>query len=217
MYVSVDREHDIKKLKRAERTRLFQKITADQYSDRKLLQDLADSRKTFFNDLKFIKELASNNKQLMEDSVENNKTHFDCKLQFETELPQGDKSGEKYDALSLFIIEYHPSPAANVGLVKRPTVEIITLGHEGYKRRSVTKNADYSNRLWPGHNPNFLLSGQLSGLDSSDFKTKAQWIILPLSGASWKHSTFRDDPLIGRFFNYLFNFDGVKFFHNIIL
>ena len=59
---------------------------------------------------------------------ENATLHFNCRIQFETELPQGDKSGEKYDALSLFIIEYHPSQAAKVGFVKMPLVEVITLG-----------------------------------------------------------------------------------------
>ena len=92
--------------------------------------------------------------------------YFNCKLQFETELPRGDKSGDKYDALSLFIIEYNPSNAASIGLKssqKWPKVEVITFGHQGYHRKQVNKVAEYSNKLWPGNNPNFLLSGQLTG------------------------------------------------------
>ena len=95
----------------------------------------------------------------------NSTNYFNCKLQFETELPQGEKNGDKYDALSLFIIEYHPSLAASSGRIKRPKVEVITFGHQGYHRKQVNKIAEYSNKLWPGNNPNFLLSGQLTGKD----------------------------------------------------
>ena len=34
---------------------------------------------------------------------------FDCVIHIETELPKGEKSGEKYDALSLIIIELNYS------------------------------------------------------------------------------------------------------------
>ena len=34
---------------------------------------------------------------------------FDCVIHIETELPKGEKSGEKYDALSLLIIELNYS------------------------------------------------------------------------------------------------------------
>ena len=54
MYISVDGNHDIKKFKRAERTRLFKKITNDQFNQKHLLQDLADGRSQWLNDLKFI-------------------------------------------------------------------------------------------------------------------------------------------------------------------
>ena len=57
MYVSVDGNHDIKKFKRAERTRLFKKFTNDQLNQKHLLQDLADGRSQWLNDLKFIQDL----------------------------------------------------------------------------------------------------------------------------------------------------------------
>ena len=194
MYVSVDGNHDIKKFKRAERTRLFKKITNDQFNQKHLLQDLADGRSQWLNDLKFVSDLQSDLQKSNSDSAQrkvdhhknqelgkqhsnsqslkneqlqfnrNNSTnYFNCKLQFETELPQGEKNGDKYDALSLFIIEYHPSQAASFGHIKRPKVEVITFGHQGYHRKQVNKIAEYSNKLWPGNNPNFLLSGQLTG------------------------------------------------------
>ena len=140
MYVSVDSHHDIKKFKRAERTLLFKKIAVDQINHKRLLQDLADGRRHWLSDLKILQDLTESRKidiDLTAANAEdqpptlNHTTYFDCKLQFETELPQGDKLGEKYDALSLFIVEYHPSQAASVGLVERPKVEVITLGHQG--------------------------------------------------------------------------------------
>ena len=37
----------------------------------------------------------------------------------------------------------------------------------------MTRNAQYSDRIWHGHsNPNFLLSGQLSSFDSVDYRAK---------------------------------------------
>ena len=72
----------------------------------------------------------------------------------------GDKTGKRYDALSLFVVEYHPASNAKT---TSANVEIVTMGHRGYKKNHIKKVADYSTRLWPGHNPNFLLSGQLSG------------------------------------------------------
>ena len=205
MYVSVDGNHDIKKFKRAERTRLFKKITNDQFNQKRLLQDLADGRSQWLNDLKYIQDMQTSNRKADHADLDANKhggskieqlnrnatNYFNCKLQFETELPQGEKSGEKYDALSLFIIEYHPSQAASIGLVKRPKVEVITFGHQGYHRKQVNKIAEYSNKLWPGNNPNFLLSGQLTGLDTTDYKTKVdpEHLVKPES----LHSTF-DKP-----------------------
>lgn len=201
MYVSVDSNHDLKKFKRAERTRLFKKITSENFNQKRLLQDLADGRSQLLNDLRLIQQMASNpsldigflaeQKTNTEKRLKNLTSYFNCHLQFETELPQGDKSGEKYDALSLFIVEYHPSQAATLGLIQKPQVEIITLGHQGYHRKQVNKIADYSNKLWPGNNPNFLLSGQLTGLDTTDFKTKVdpEHLVKPES----LHSTF-DKP-----------------------
>lgn len=193
MYVSVDSNHDIKKFKRAERTRLFKKITADQYNQKRFLQDLADGRRQWLTDLKIIQDLAQSRKihlDLDKDGMidQNATEHFDCILHFETELPRGEKFVEKYDALSLFIIEYHPSQAAKIGLIKKPEVEIMTLGHQGFSKKKVHKTADYSTKLWPGNNPNFLLSGQLTGLDTSDFKTKVdpEHLVKPES----LHSTF---------------------------
>ena len=101
----------------------------------------------------------------------------------------GDKTGKRYDALSLFVVEYHP--ASNAAKHASANVEIVTMGHRGYKKNHIKKVADYSTRLWPGHNPNFLLSGQLSGLDSTDFKTKVdpEHLVQPEK----LHSTF-DQP-----------------------
>ena len=135
-------------------------------------------------------------------SVYANKT-FDCSIQFETELPKGDKTSGKYDALSLVIVELshnallpveHPNlgpedssgrnnfGATNsktnfqtlfdFGLVPNSRVEVVTSGKNGKSYKNVTKRAQYSERIWPGHNPNFLLSGQLSGFDSIDYRTK---------------------------------------------
>ena len=89
----------------------------------------------------------------------------------------GDKQAEKYDALSLIIIELDhndrikpgsPASAAPGTEFPNSSVELVTFGHDGYSRRKVTKRAQYSDRIWPGsHNPNFLLSGQLSGTERS--------------------------------------------------
>ena len=83
----------------------------------------------------------------------------------------GDKQAEKYDALSLIIIELDHNERKSSGAPAVPGteypnsgVELVTFGHDGFSRRRVTKRAQYSDRIWPGsHNPNFLLSGQLSG------------------------------------------------------
>ena len=135
MYVSVDSSHDIKKLKRARETKLLKKIKGTEHlDDRQLIREMAEGRRHWLSDLKLIKDLTHNRKieiDLSEDSIINdnirNRSYFNCKLQFETELPKGDK-GDVYDALSLFVVEYHPSRAANVGLVKKPKVQIDTLG-----------------------------------------------------------------------------------------
>jgi hypothetical protein len=206
MHVSVDRGHSLKKLKRVERTKLFTKITSNEKS-RRMLQDLVEGRKPWLSDvnairmaeqhLEVIEELAGSNLKKAKEALEasRNASQFDCVLHFETELPKGDKSGEKYDALSMVIVEFDPSSSTDsskssaTGLQAR--VDVITLGHGGFNRKRVTKNAEYSNRLWPGHNPNFLLSGQLSGFDSIDYRTKVdpQHIVKP----EHLHSTF-DKP-----------------------
>ena len=78
-----------------------------------------------------------------------------------------------------------------VGSVVESSVEVTSTGYHGKFKRKVTKKAQYSDRIWPGHNPNFLLSGQLSGFDSIDYRTKIdpQHIIKPEK----LHSTF-DEP-----------------------
>ena len=94
MYVSVDGNHDIKKFKRAERTRLFKKFSDDQYSQKHLLQDLADGRSQWLNDLKFIQKLQSSSGRKVDhmdlDANKHSKigqlnrnasNYFNCKLQ----------------------------------------------------------------------------------------------------------------------------------------
>ena len=140
MYVSVDSTHDLKKLKRARESRILKKIKgSEQLTDRQLIREIAEGRRHWLSDLNLIKDFTANNRKIEIDLSEEggggildkdlrNQTYFDCKLHFETELPRGDKTGEQYDALSLFVVEYHPSRAANVGIIKMPKVEIITLG-----------------------------------------------------------------------------------------
>ena len=154
---------------------------------------LNNARAAFTHILKTQKELFN---------LYDNKT-FDCSVEFETELPKGDKTNGKYDALSLIIVELaHNSvipveyPNFNSYLdnksgknkrkllkPKRPfpqglwhipnsRVEVVTSGKNGRTYKNVTKRAQYSERIWPGNNPNFLLSGQLSGFDSIDYRTK---------------------------------------------
>ena len=229
MYVSVDGNHDIKKFKRAERTRLFKKITNDQFNQKHLLQDLADGRSQWLNDLKFVSDLQSDLQKSNSDSAQrkvdhhknqelgkqhsnsqslkneqlqfnrNNSTnYFNCKLQFETELPQGEKNGDKYDALSLFIIKYHPSQGAfwsqktaSFGLIKRPKVEVITSGHQGYNWMGVNKIADYSKTFWLGKNWRFKHNVLLHPGQLTDFgmKVDPEHLVKPES----LHSTF-DKP-----------------------
>ena len=77
-----------------------------------------------------------NNDEQQQFNRKNSTNYFDCKLQFETELPQYSTIfGEKYDALSLFIIKYHPSQEEHSyldsHLIKRPKLEVMTFGHQG--------------------------------------------------------------------------------------
>ena len=154
MYVSVDSTHDLKKLKRARESRILKKIKGSEHlDDRQLIREIAEGRRHWLSDLNLIKDFTANNRKIEIDLSEEggildkdlrNQTYFDCKLHFETELPRGDKTGEQYDALSLFVVEYHPSRAANVGLIKMPKVEITTLGK--YRVRQ---------QYWPPHLKNF--------------------------------------------------------------
>jgi len=62
-------------------------------------------------------------------------------------------------------------------------LQVSTFGHRspsGVPRR-VVKPANYADRLWAAGNPNFLLSGQLSGFDSVDYRTRvdAQHLVRP--------------------------------------
>jgi hypothetical protein len=165
LYVSIDPTHTIKslnkRLRKVDQNKMFGSL-----ADQRILQDLMENKQTWavppFNDT------------------------FDCVIQIETELPKGEKSGEKYDALSLIIIELNYSTHSS-----RNFVEISTIGHDGKSRKVITKKAHYSDRIWAATNPNFLLSGQLSGFDSIDYRTKvdAQHIIKPET----LHSTF-DKP-----------------------
>ena len=155
--------------------------------------------KEFLKNAKIVfKKLIRNQKQNMQ-YINNT---FDCSLQFETEKPLGDKTSGKYDALSLIIVELshnalipieipsfgfdnHPTDNHNDANSNKPPrkffnyipspnsrVEVITSGKNGRTYKNVTKRAQYSERIWPGNNPNFLLSGQLSGFDSIDYRTK---------------------------------------------
>ena len=89
-------------------------------------------------------------------------------MQFFVNIVSGDKSSSKSDALSLIIVElqYHSKSS--------DAIEISTFGHEGPTKFKVTKPAHYSDRIWASTNPNFLLSGQLSGFDSVDYRTKVR-------------------------------------------
>lgn len=167
MYIAVDPSYPFKslnkKLRRVDATKMFGSSIADS----RFLQDFAEDAKR-----PWISTLNST---------------FDCVLHVETELPKGDKTRSKYDALSLIIIELNYS-----GHPKMPNyVEVASLGHSGARRKVVSKKAHYSDRIWAATNPNFLLSGQLSGFDSIDYRTKIdeQHIIKPEA----LHSTF-DKP-----------------------
>ena len=63
-------------------------------------------------------------------------------------------------------------PFAKFWHIPNSRVEVVTSGKNGRTYKNVTKRAQYSERIWPGNNPNFLLSGQLSGFDSIDYRTK---------------------------------------------
>ena len=139
-----------------------------------------------------------NDNEQQQFSGKNSTNYFDCKLQFETELPKYSAIfGEKYDALSLFIIKYHPSQGAfwsqktaSFGLIKRPKVEVITSGHQGYNWMGVNKIADYSKTFWLGKNwrfkHNVLRPGQLTDFG---MKVDPEHLVKP----EWLHSTF-DKP-----------------------
>ena len=157
---------------------------------------------------RYLKARNRNTKKLV--SLYANKT-FDCSIQFETELPKGDKTSGKYDALSLIIVELshnsilpvdYPTlggfgegaidsngklgaknPFPNIFSflpVPNSRVEVVTSGKNGRTYKNVTKRAQYSERIWPGNNPNFLLSGQLSGFDSIDYRTKIDPQVKPI-------------------------------------
>ena len=164
------------------------------------LNKLDPSKKKFINDARAVfTQFLKTQKELID--LYDNKT-FDCSIEFETELPKGDKTNGKYDALSLIIVELAhnsimPVELPNFGsmldipssqsitkrkMKQRPfskywhipnsRVEVVTSGKNGRTYKNVTKRAQYSERIWPGNNPNFLLSGQLSGFDSIDYRTK---------------------------------------------
>ena len=167
--------------------------------------------KEFLKNAKIVfKKLLRNQRQNMQ-YINNT---FDCSLQFETEKPLGDKTSGKYDALSLIIVELShnaliPIELPNFGFDTSPTdnqndansnkpprkffnyipspnsrVEVITSGKNGRTYKNVTKRAQYSERIWPGNNPNFLLSGQLSGFDSIDYRTKIDPQVISLVSSS---------------------------------
>lgn len=166
--------------------------------DKKVDKKLLKTARIAFE--RYLKAQNRNTKKIV--SVYANKT-FDCSIQFETELPKGDKTSGKYDALSLIIVELShnsilPVDYPNLGgfgdsaidkngklgsknpfpkifsflPVPNSRVEVVTSGKNGRTYKNVTKRAQYSERIWPGNNPNFLLSGQLSGFDSIDYRTK---------------------------------------------
>ncbi|QQP36482.1 Uncharacterized protein FKW44_021607, partial [Caligus rogercresseyi] len=78
-----------------------------------------------------------------------------------------------FDALSLIILELTQS--------EPNSVHISTFGDQTRGRRTVSEDAHYSDRVWASTNPNFLLSGQLSGFDSIDYRSKInpQHIVKP--------------------------------------
>ncbi|CAB4063458.1 unnamed protein product [Lepeophtheirus salmonis] len=92
-----------------------------------------------------------------------NLTFFDCTIH----------DADKFDALSLIILELNH--------YKQNKVHIHTFGDQTRGRRTVTEAAHYSDRVWASTNPNFLLSGQLSGFDSIDYRSKInpQHIVKP--------------------------------------
>ena len=167
--------------------------------------------KEFLKNAKIVfKKLLRNKSQSMQ-YINNT---FDCSLQFETEKPLGDKTSGKYDALSLIIVELShnaliPIELPNFDFANSQTdnqkdansnkpprkffnyipspnsrVEVITSGKNGRTYKNVTKRAQYSERIWPGNNPNFLLSGQLSGFDSIDYRTKIDPQVISLISSS---------------------------------
>ena len=164
---------------------------------------ISNARAAFTQILKTQKELFQ---------LYDNKT-FDCSIEFETELPKGDKTNGKYDALSLIIVElahnsvipvelptfgsmmldkpvqnkrqFKQRPFSKLWRIPNSRVEVVTSGKNGRTYKNVTKRAQYSERIWPGNNPNFLLSGQLSGFDSIDYRTKIDPQVILIDRTSW--------------------------------
>ena len=212
-YISIDpgnTKHYKKKRREVHREEIFKKIaTNEDYSKAsqniptELDKDIINNANLIFR--KIVKKYRKNKglvkitPTLPYQSPYKNKT-FDCSIQFETELPKGDKTSGRYDALSLIIVELDhnqigmPADYQNLNLdgnnygdsngrttlsrlfsiggMPNSKVEVHTSGKNGKTYKNVTKRAQYSERIWPGHNPNFLLSGQLSGFDSIDYRTK---------------------------------------------
>ena len=121
MYVSVDPGHPALKtlnsLRRAERSKFLQKLAVDNKSN-KLLQDFVDGKRSWrsaanslstlhvdlLDDGRFLGDNTGGDSQSSR-VVDDKDEAFDCALQFETQLPTGDKTDEKYDALSPHEIE----------------------------------------------------------------------------------------------------------------
>ncbi len=83
-----------------------------------------------------------------------------------------------------------------------------TFGHLSPHTRLLTKPASYADRVWSQHNnPNFLLSGQLSGFDSIDYRTKVepQHIIKPetLRSTFDKPASIKVDKILTRIFTHV--------------
>ncbi len=185
---------------------MFTKITSNEHS-RRLFRDLAEGRKHWethsggtirwtgtdkkiisIDDAKaeseFEGKIKNSNSELgrVPSPKKNLTHHFDCTLQFETEMPNGDKTDGKHDALSMMIIEYHKPTDRVTYQSRQPKVEVHTVGNGGAQKKTVNKAAQYSDRFWSGNNnPNFLLSGQLSGFDSIDYRTRvdAEHLVKP--------------------------------------
>ena len=122
MYVSIDPGHPIKSIAR-KRSKLPSadlkllrklKFATDDSQSFQILEELANSQDKTHWGAGFLGsgKITQRKLQLLKESAlrkaegrhYGNKT-FDCSLHFETELPKGDKTSERYDALSMIIIE----------------------------------------------------------------------------------------------------------------